>query len=228
MWWQLLVEAFSDANAPGLKGKLKLFVLGISLGHPVAPPTPARPTPGVEPPVAQTPVQSGVRVSIDDARTHSTAGVARAKEEGRPINVLRGTRSGGLASIFSVGGEKRGEQQTRPERGQEAEALLDDQGHERFRAHLSLSYRQEPLSGVVWSKWSSASAGILVPPPCHPCSPAPCQYRLLPIPPPAYPAGLALAVAPHDARGDKQYAGMADRGADSLGGAEWWGGGACR
>ena len=50
----------------------------------------------------------------------------------------------------------------RPERGQEAEALLDDQGDERFRTHLSLSYRQEPLSGVVWSKWSSASVGILV------------------------------------------------------------------
>lgn len=75
----MILETFSDLNAPGLKGKLKIFVLGLCLGHPV-----------------HSKVQVEALVRNDEKQPVTLRNTT--------CNVLKGFSSGGKARVYSCTG----------------------------------------------------------------------------------------------------------------------------
>lgn len=123
---QALMEFFSDLNAPGLKGKLKLFLLGLCLGHPVK--------------------------EVKNLN----------HENKNQRNVLNSVETGGQASVVECTGSKRATLKVKDEWRQDRDAALRDEGGLLFTNHVSLSFRQVPYSGTLWSRPNPLSTGILV------------------------------------------------------------------
>jgi hypothetical protein len=143
----LLLGYFTDANAPALQGKLKLFVFGLALGHPVNMPSTSAPS------------SSNAAITAEGEAESEPAGGALP---GRGIvNVLNSVSTGGRARVYASQALKRAELQVHPERQQDVDAFLRSEGDE-FRDHVTLSYRQEPWSGTWWSKNNFSSSGSLV------------------------------------------------------------------
>jgi hypothetical protein len=146
----MLLSYFTDANAPALQGKLKLFVFGLALGHPVNMPSPSAPS-GLS--------SSNAAITAEGEQESEPAGGVLS---GRGIvNVLNSVSTGGKARVYASQALKRAELQVHPERQQDVDAFLRSEGDE-FRDHVTLSYRQEPWSGTWWSKNNFSSAGSLV------------------------------------------------------------------
>jgi hypothetical protein len=156
----MLLSYFTDANAPALQGKLKLFVFGLALGHPVNMPSHTT--------AATTSSSSAVSTlppPSNAGATEEAKGGAEDADAGRggrgSINVLNSVSTGGRARVYASQGLKRAELQVRPERQQDEEALLRSEGDE-LRDHVTLSYKQEPWTGTWWSKNNFSSTGALI------------------------------------------------------------------
>jgi hypothetical protein len=185
----MLLSYFTDHNAPALQGKLKLFVFGLALGHPVNMPaghgggalrlpegrlqneTGAAAAPAAAAPAAAAAAAAAAMPSPPEPEKKPPAG----EHEGEPPhaaasaaahvsaqrNVLNSVGTGGRARVFHSEGTKRAELVVDAGLQQDVEALLRSEGDE-FRHHVSLSYRQEPCSGTWWRKWNFASTGVVV------------------------------------------------------------------
>ena len=68
--------------------------------------------------------------------------------------------TGGRARVHLAEGVKRAELALHPAKGQNCDAVLLSEGED-LKDHLSLSFRQEPLSGTFWRKQNFASCGVL-------------------------------------------------------------------
>jgi len=157
----ILLSYFTDQNAPALQGKLKLFVFGLCMGHPVNMPSgPASLSSSSSVLVADgkergsTPAM-GSRPAMCDNTVPSVAAA------GHHRNILNSVSTGGQARVYLSEGQKRAELVENVCTQQDSDSILRSEGVE-FQDHVTLSYRQEPLSGTFWSKSNPASTGVLI------------------------------------------------------------------
>ncbi len=104
----LLLDMFSDINAPGLKGKLKIFVLGLSLGHPVHSPKPSvqtqKPTDehATSTSTSTVVLNKGSTHVLLDANAPLTTTPSGTKVNDRSTeNVLKSVACGGMARVHA-------------------------------------------------------------------------------------------------------------------------------
>ena len=94
----MLLDMFSDINTPGLKGKLKIFILGLCLGHPVHSPQSAEG--GEESAAARISNEPHDKTLGDANVVGSKASVGTGKRRST-LNILKSVACGGKARVHS-------------------------------------------------------------------------------------------------------------------------------
>ncbi len=103
----MLLDMFSDINAPGLKGKLKIFVLGLCLGHPVHSPKPTGQTqkPNNEHASTITPTTDSKKDTTLEllvaSATLTTTPLGGKIQNRSTENVLKSVACGGMARVHA-------------------------------------------------------------------------------------------------------------------------------